>query len=131
MARARAHYVSEALLAPLSEAAAGGEGTDMCLAAAACTALADTFTEAVERLSRSGGLAAATAAGSTQLSEGWAEPDGTQLGAGPEPVGVRVGGGGGDGGERGGVSAVAQRCLREVSGSLDEVVGLEAIKQAS
>lgn len=126
MARARVRYVAEALLAPLAEAAPGSEDPTVACTLHACSLMADTYTQAVERLSRCGG--------STQLSEeGSDDADGTQLGdgSGGGELGIRVGGGGSSGEGKGGVPAVAQRCLRQVEGSLDEVVGLAAIKQAS
>ncbi len=123
------HYTAEALLAPLAAESPGDP--DIALAAAACLQLADTYSQAIDWLTK-GGSAAAHRAG-TQLSEeegtGGGSEDGTQLwGGGGVGVGELRGGAAARGG--GAVPAAAQACLKEVQGSLDEVIGLTAIKQA-
>lgn len=141
-------YVAEALLRPLLEAEPDNE--DAALTAATCEALEATYAEAVQRLScgRGGGWEGGGAGLSMQSEEDSFEGGdvawgGTQLGGGagfdaPGQGGAaRTAGagllerrpGGFQGGRAGGVPAVAQRCLRETMGSLDEVVGLAAIKQ--
>ena len=134
LARSRVHYAAEALLAPLA-AEAPGDG-DVALAAAACALLEDTYSQAIERLTRGGPCGGGGHRAGTQLSEeegtGGGCEDSTQLwGGGCVGLGeLRGGPAARGGGGRGAVPAAAQACLREVQGSLDEVVGLAAIKQA-
>lgn len=135
--------MQEALIEPLI-ASSGGCG-DAALAAATCALLHETYTAAIDRLTlcvSSGGDATGQAGeehdGSTASEDfGWAG------GAGGAPRGAAdagqlearrgkgAGGGGGGAEEQRGLVALGRRCLREVQGSLDEVVGLDAIKQAS
>ncbi|PSC75328.1 putative phytol kinase chloroplastic [Micractinium conductrix] len=142
LARSRVVYVEQALLQPLVDSGDADAG----LASAVCASLAQTFGAASERLALGG-------AGACDGSQ-WGEPEGgsarsedseePQLGAGHLGAGFRGadgghlevrrqrgGGGGGGGGEKqGGLVALGRRCMREVTGSLDDVVGLDAIKQA-
>ncbi|KAI7838586.1 hypothetical protein COHA_007657 [Chlorella ohadii] len=128
LARSRVHYTAEALLAPLAAESPGDP--DIALAVAACAQLADTYSQAIDWLTK-GGSAAVHRAG-TQLSEeegtGGGSEDGTQLwGSGGVGLGELRGGAAARSG--GAMPAAAQACLKEVQGSLDEVIGLTAIKQ--
>jgi hypothetical protein len=129
LARSRVHYVAEALLRPLAEAAPGD--ADVAVAATCCRMLQETYSLALERCN-SGGFCGGFD-GSAADSE---EAEGTQqlrcADAGLAEARRASAAGGGGGRERGQGQqqpGVAQRCMREVQGSLDEVVGLAAIKQ--
>lgn len=139
-------YVAEALLRPLLEEQPGDGG--LALTAAACTLLEDTYSQAVERLTRGGGLCSADSSHDAEgtRNTGEEEEEGEEGAAGGGLFGAqrRSAGAGllearGTAGagrqqqaqERRRLSAVAQECVQEVAGSLDEVVGLQAIKQAS
>lgn len=150
LARARAHYVQEALLRPL---AAGGEGSaDAALAAATCALLQETYTAAIDRLTLCGSSHECGAGQECEDPDGSAASEGCELlqgdggwagGAGGLPRraadagqmearrrGRAVGDGVGGSKAQQGLAALGRRCLREVQGGLDEVVGLDAIKQA-
>ncbi|KAL4444228.1 hypothetical protein ABPG75_011965 [Micractinium tetrahymenae] len=154
LARSRVHYVKEALLRPLVEGGDCGEGADAAVAAATCALLQETYSAAIERLTgcaSSDGEAVAEEeeeeADGSAASEGCAQllPGGGDWGGGARGAPRRAadagqvearrragagGSGGGSGGkEQQGLVALGRRCLREVQGSLDEVVGLDAIKQ--
>lgn len=135
LARSRVHYTAEALLAPLVAEAPGDP--DVALVAAACAQLTDTYDRAIHWLTKGGSPGGGSAAGDragTQLSEeegtGGGSEDGTQLwGGGGVGVAELRGRPAAHGGGSGALPAAAQACLKEVQGSLDEVIGLSAIKQ--
>ena len=129
LARSRVHYVAEALLRPLAEAAPGD--AEVAVAATSCRMLQETYSLALERCNRGGFCGGFD--GSAADSE---EAEGTQqlrcADAGLAEARRASAAGGGGSRERGQGQqqpGVAQRCMREVQGSLDEVVGLAAIKQ--
>lgn len=126
LARSRVRFVLEGIL---------GDGTPtddpaVAVVVSACRQVECTFSWALDRLTQPGGSSSLSADGTQQdslhpescravgagLLEAWP-------GLGPRPD---AGAGGAD--ERG-LQDVIQRCLREVSGSLDDVVGLAALKQ--
>lgn len=151
LARSRVHYVKEALLHPLI--AAGDGSADAMLADATCALLQETYTAAIDRLtlcSSSGGGDPGQGppeAGDSEASEGCellqggsgSTGDGGGMRRRAADAGLlearrRAGADGGgtrSGQEQQGLVALGRRCLRAVQGSLDEVFGLEAIKQAS
>lgn len=132
LARSHVRYAAEALLGPLQEQFPEHPG--LSAAAATCSLLDDTFGEAIERLSRSGAFAGTDSsdADATAVLEAGRDRAG---GAGLRGVGAGLleahGGSVGPTQEsRQHPPAPALSFLREVAGSLDAVVGLDAIKQA-
>ncbi|EFN56624.1 hypothetical protein CHLNCDRAFT_144400 [Chlorella variabilis] len=142
LARSRVRYVAEALLRPLLEEQPGDGG--LALTAAACTLLEDTYSQAVERLTRGGGLCSADSSHDAEgtRNTGEEEEEGEEGAAGGGLFGAqrRSAGAGllearGTAGagrqqqaqERRRLSAVAQECVQEVAGSLDEVELREAV----
>lgn len=132
LARSRTRFVQESWL---SEA---GDDPTVAVVTAALRQLETTFCLALDRLARPPSGHAACGQGSAAIScgDGGTQPDSCG------PCGstfadmdssllqaVLVGGGGGAPAGDAALQEVARRCMREVAGTLDDVVGLAAIKR--
>jgi hypothetical protein len=127
LARSRVHYVAEALLAPLAEAALGD--ADVAVAATCCRMLQETYSLALERCNRGGFIGFDGSAADSEEAEGTQQLRCADAGLADARRTSGAGGGGREHGQGQQRPGVAQRCMREVEGSLDEVVGLAVIKQ--